>query len=69
MVAAKAVRVIGPGRAGLSLARGLEKAGWRVLDVLGRDDDVADAAVGADLVVIATPDSAIAHVAAAVSSR
>ena len=66
MVAAKAVRVIGPGRAGLSLARGLEKAGWRVLDVLGRGDDVAGAAEGADLLVIATPDSAIASVAAAV---
>ena len=66
MVAAKAVRVIGPGRAGLSLARGLEKAGWRVLDVLGRGDDVRGACAGADLVVIATPDAAIAAVATAV---
>ena len=68
MVAAKAVRVIGPGRAGLSLARGLEKAGWRVLDVLGRDDDVRRAAVGADLLVVATPDAAISSVAAAVEA-
>ena len=67
MVAAKAVRVIGPGRAGLSLARGLDKAGWRVLDVLGRGDDVASAAAGADLLVIATPDDAIAGVAASVA--
>src|SRR5687768_3285947 len=66
MVAAKAVRVIGPGRAGLSLARGLEKAGWRVLDVLGRGDDVEGAAAGADLLVLATPDAAIPAVAAAV---
>ena len=66
MVAAKAVRVVGPGRAGLSLARGLEKAGWRVLDVLGRGDDVPSAAAGADLVVIATPDAAIASVASAI---
>ena len=67
MVAAKAVRVIGPGRAGLSLARGLEKAGWRVLEVLGLSDDVSSAASGVDLLVIATPDAAIASVASAVS--
>ena len=67
MVAAKAVRVIGPGRAGGSLARGLEKAGWRVADVLGRGDDVGGAAVGVDLLVIATPDPVIASVASAVS--
>lgn len=67
MAAAKAVRVIGPGRAGLSLARGLEKAGWRVLDVLGRDDDLGRAASGVDLLVIATPDSVIASVAASVA--
>src|SRR5688500_7324964 len=66
MVAAKAVRVIGPGRAGLSLARGLEQAGWVVLDVLGRGDAVAGAAFGADLLVIATPDATIASVASAV---
>jgi predicted short-subunit dehydrogenase-like oxidoreductase (DUF2520 family) len=66
MVAAKAVRVIGPGRAGLSFARGLEKSGWRVADVLGRGDDVSAAASGVDLLVIATPDAAVASVAAAV---
>ncbi len=63
-MAAKAVRVIGPGRAGSSLARGLDKAGWRVIAVLGREDDVRDAAVGADLLVIATPDGVVADVAA-----
>ena len=67
MVAAKAVRVIGPGRAGLSLARGLEKAGWRVDGVLGRGDDVTAAAAGVDLLAIATPDGAIAGVAASVA--
>ena len=66
MVAAKAVRVIGPGRAGMSLARGLEKAGWRVEGVLGRGDDVTSAAAGVDLLVIATPDAAIASVASSV---
>lgn len=63
-MAAYAVRVIGPGRAGLSLAGGLEKAGWRVLDVFGRGDDPTHAAQDTDLVVIATPDPAIAAVAA-----
>lgn len=66
MVAARAVRVIGAGRAGLSLARGLEKAGWRVLGVLERGDDVRSAAAGVDLVVIATPDPSIAGVAASI---
>jgi predicted short-subunit dehydrogenase-like oxidoreductase (DUF2520 family) len=65
-LAAHAVRVIGPGRAGCSLARGLDKAGWRVLGLLGRDDDLRDAAAGADLLVIATPDAAIAAAAAVV---
>ena len=67
-MAAKAVRVIGPGRAGCSLARGLEKAGWRVVDLLGRDDEAAFAAATADvdLLVIATPDGAVSSVAAAV---
>lgn len=68
-MAAKAVRVIGPGRAGSSLARGLEKAGWRVAGMLGRDDEAAfaGAAAGVDLLVIATPDGAVAPVAAAVT--
>ena len=66
-MAAHAVRVIGPGRAGLSLARGLEKSGWRVAGTLGRGDDVREAAAGVDLLVIATPDGAIASVAAAVA--
>ncbi|HUP86332.1 MAG TPA: DUF2520 domain-containing protein [Acidimicrobiales bacterium] len=65
-MAARAVRIIGPGRAGLSLARGLDKAGCVVLDVLGRGD-VADAGVGADLLVIATPDDVVASVAASVA--
>ena len=67
-MAAKAVRVIGPGRAGLSFARGLEKVGWRVAGVLGRDDEAAfaDAAADVDLLVVATPDGAVGSVAAAV---
>ena len=63
----RSLRVIGPGRAGTSLARALGDAGWRVLPPLGRDDDVAAAARDAegpvDLLVIATPDGAIRDVA------
>ena len=61
-----AVRVIGAGRAGTSLARALSAAGWRVDGVLGRSDDLTHAAAGVDLLVIATPDAAIAPVAASV---
>lgn len=64
---APAVRVIGPGRAGLSFARALDKAGWRVEGVLGRGDEVAGAAGGVDLLLITTPDPDIADVAASVA--
>lgn len=58
------VRIVGPGRAGTSLARALGDAGgWDVLPLLGRGDDVAGAAEGSDLVVVATPDGEIASVA------
>jgi predicted short-subunit dehydrogenase-like oxidoreductase (DUF2520 family) len=56
-------RIIGPGRAGGSLAIALERAGWTARDPLGRADDPTDAARDVDLVVIATPDSAVAAVA------
>ncbi len=59
-------RIIGPGRAGRSLARALGEAGWTVLPLLGRGDDLADAALGADVLVLAVPDDAIAGVAASV---
>src|SRR5262249_23299886 len=39
---------------------------WTVLDRIGRYDDHGEAAKGADVVLIATPDAAIAGVAAAV---
>ena len=67
-MALPAVRVIGPGRAGRSLADALAAAGWRVRPVLGRGDDVRAAAADVDLLVIATPDAAVAEVAAAVES-
>ncbi|HVT41811.1 MAG TPA: DUF2520 domain-containing protein [Acidimicrobiales bacterium] len=60
------IRIIGPGRAGTSLAAALSARGWRFAGFLGRHDDVAGAARGVDVLVIATPDDAIAEVAAAV---
>jgi predicted short-subunit dehydrogenase-like oxidoreductase (DUF2520 family) len=60
------VRVIGPGRAGTSLARALTSARWDVAAPLGRDDDVSGAARGVDLLVIATPDDRVRDVSRAV---
>ncbi|HEY8548079.1 MAG TPA: DUF2520 domain-containing protein [Acidimicrobiales bacterium] len=57
------VRIIGPGRAGTSLALALTNAGCDVAPMLGRDDDVTGAAHGVELLVIATPDAVIADVA------
>jgi predicted short-subunit dehydrogenase-like oxidoreductase (DUF2520 family) len=62
-----ALRLIGPGRAGRSLVAALTRAGWSAPGrALGRGDDVRAAAHGVDLLLIATPDAAIAGVAAAV---
>src|SRR5204862_6503940 len=47
------LRVIGPGRAGRSLSLALDRAGWRVLPPVAHGDDVAHAADGTDLLVIA----------------
>jgi predicted short-subunit dehydrogenase-like oxidoreductase (DUF2520 family) len=63
------LRVIGPGRAGASLALALERVGWTVLEPNRHGDELSDAAEDADLLVIATPDAAIAEVAAAVRPR
>lgn len=61
------VRIVGRGRAGRSLAGALaEVDGWHVVDLVGRDGNGAEAASGVDLVVVATPDSSIAHVAGAI---
>jgi predicted short-subunit dehydrogenase-like oxidoreductase (DUF2520 family) len=62
------VRIVGPGRAGSSLARALGRAdGWDVQPLVGRDGDIAAAAADVDLLVIATPDRSVADVAAAVT--
>ena len=60
------IRIIGPGRAGTSLAAALSARGWEFAGFLGRGDDLSGAARGVDVLVIATPDDAIAEVAAAV---
>lgn len=60
------IRIIGPGRAGRSLARALRSVGWDVPPILGRDDDLSGAARGADALVLAVPDEAIGEAAAAV---
>jgi len=59
-------RFIGPGRAGGSLSTALARVGWDIAWPSGRGDDVTDAAAGVDLLVIATPDGAIASLARAV---
>jgi predicted short-subunit dehydrogenase-like oxidoreductase (DUF2520 family) len=64
-VSAHRVRIIGAGRAGGSLATALGRIGWPC-EVLGRGADVARAAEGVDLLVLAVPDDAIAASAASV---
>ena len=59
------VHIIGAGRAGGSLHGALARSHWPV-EVLGRDVDLRTAAHAADVVVIATPDAAVAEVAAAI---
>ncbi|WCO66460.1 DUF2520 domain-containing protein [Iamia majanohamensis] len=66
MGTSRRVRLVGPGRAGRSVAAGLAAAGWEVAGLVGRSDDPTDAAADVDLLVVATPDGAVAEVAAAV---
>jgi predicted short-subunit dehydrogenase-like oxidoreductase (DUF2520 family) len=60
------VRIIGPGRAGTALAMALGAAGWDVDEPVRRGDDMTLVGIGPDLLVIATPDAAVADVAVAV---
>lgn len=55
--------VLGAGRVGGSFARGLESAGHDVVAALGRSDDPSVLS-GADAIVIAVPDAALAAAAA-----
>ena len=56
------IRIIGPGRAGRSFALALGEAGAEV-ELLERRASAADAADDVDVVLICTPDAAIAEVA------
>ena len=60
------LRVVGSGRAGGSVAGALGAVGWRVLPSLGRADDLSGAAHDVEVLVLATPDLAVAATAAAV---
>ena len=62
----RSFRVVGPGRAGGSFAEALRDAGWHLTGVIGRGMALDDAAADVDLVIIATPDRAIAEVARAI---
>jgi predicted short-subunit dehydrogenase-like oxidoreductase (DUF2520 family) len=63
MVCVPSVRIVGPGRAGSSLACALADAGWDVAPPVGRADPPAGAAAGVDVCVLAVPDRSIAEVA------
>ncbi len=60
------LRLVGPGRAGRSLASALVDTGCVLRGVLHRGDDLSRAAEGVDVVIIATPDAAVAEAAAAI---
>ena len=62
-----ALRLIGPGRAGRSLAAALSDAGCDIRGILARGEDVSGAAHGVDVLVLATPDAVLRSVAAAVT--
>ncbi len=62
----RTLRIVGPGRAGRSLAAALGGVGWDVVGLLGRGDDLTGAAAGVDVLVLATPDDEVGAVAAAV---
>ena len=74
------IALVGPGRAGTTVAAALVARGWTAVAVAGRTPEavsaaadrlgarvvpMADAGAGADLVIIATPDAAIESAASA----
>lgn len=63
---ARRFTLIGPGRAGMSMHAALIDVGWECSAIFRRGDDVAEAAVGVDACIIATPDTNIASVASAI---
>jgi predicted short-subunit dehydrogenase-like oxidoreductase (DUF2520 family) len=59
--------IIGPGSVGTVLARSLERAGFAISAVLGRDDNLNDLPESTTVVAICTPDRSVAHVANALT--
>jgi predicted short-subunit dehydrogenase-like oxidoreductase (DUF2520 family) len=57
------IRIIGPGRAGLSVATALHDAGHEIAGFVSSAEDPSDAARGVDVLIIAVPDRKIADVA------
>ena len=67
MTSSYSVRIVGPGRAGGAIASALADAGWNVVAPIRRGESLAHAAEGVDLLLIATPDGAIAEIANAIT--
>ena len=63
------VHIVGPGRAGRSLARALEDSGWPTPVLFARNDDSSQIGDGAEIVIIATPDATISEVSALLPVR
>jgi len=63
MEAGQRFSLIGPGRAGRSLAAALVDVGWEQSRIYRRGDDLTDAATDVDVCVIAVPDRSISSVA------
>ncbi|MEO1064214.1 MAG: DUF2520 domain-containing protein [Actinomycetota bacterium] len=59
------LRIVGPGRAGGALQLAAERVGWEVRAPVRRGESLDRALDDVDLVVVATPDAAVAEVAAA----
>ena len=57
------VRIIGPGKAGLSFASALHSIGWDVRPPLGKEDDISNIETDLDFILITTPDHEIRSVA------
>jgi predicted short-subunit dehydrogenase-like oxidoreductase (DUF2520 family) len=66
LVCVPSVRIVGPGRAGSSLADALASVGWCVAPPVTRGGEASGAARGVELCVVSVPDTAIAEVAAAI---
>ncbi|NNE74027.1 MAG: 2-amino-4-hydroxy-6-hydroxymethyldihydropteridine diphosphokinase [Acidimicrobiales bacterium] len=61
----RSVAIVGPGRAGQAMGQAIEQIGWASVRYFGRNDDL-DGIRSDELVIIATPDAAVADVATAI---